>query len=91
MTQINSTDHKQRPEFETRSFEVRLNSEAWNRIERLITHLPYEVDTNQFVTDLLDHVQQAVYRSGSWEREAFRPMFGDEALDAAWMDDSDPL
>jgi hypothetical protein len=47
--------------------------------------------SNPFVTDLLDHVQKTVYRSGSWQRKAFRAMSGDEAFDAAWMKDSDPL
>ncbi len=91
MTEFEPSKQNPDHQFEARSFEVRLAPDAWQRIDRLISHLPYDVDANQFVTDLLDHVQQAVYRSGSWERVAFRGMFGDEALDAAWLEDSDPL
>lgn len=90
MTQFDERS-SQGPELETRSFEVTLTTRAWNRIDALMKHLPEGWDANQFLTDLLDHVQQAVYRSGSWEREAFRGLYGDEALDAAWRDDSDPL
>lgn len=32
---------------------------------------------------LLDHLDQAIYRPGSWERGAFSPVFGSEVLDEA--------
>lgn len=74
-----------------RAFEIDLPDEYWARIDRLVDAGDYLSDVPQFITKLLDHVQQGVYRSGAWERGWLAQCVGDEAIQAAYLREEDPL
>jgi len=52
----------------TRQLEIELPDQMWAILDRLVDAHPDVEGMDEFVSELLDHVQQVVYRSGSWER-----------------------
>lgn len=72
-----------------RLIEVDIPDEWWTRIERLAKACNYR-SSDRFIGSLLDHVQQGVYRSGSWERDWLERLVGPEAVAAAYELEDDP-
>lgn len=77
-----------------RKIEIDLPAATWTRIDRLAAHLPKDAvrtPLESFVADLLDHAQQGVYRSGSWERDWLLQCVGEEPVNSAYALEEDPL
>lgn len=71
-----------------RKLEIDLDDKSWTRIERLV-----EVrggDLEAFVSEILDHVDQGIYRSGSWERGWLAQCLGEECIEDAYDPGEDP-
>ena len=64
-----------------RTLTLDLDERAWQRLDRLAAAIPMSVE--DLVLVLLDHVQQGIYRSDSWEREWLARVVGDEAIEEA--------
>lgn len=79
----------EQPMTDKRTLNISLPEQSWTRIERLAEANGQSVEG--LVTDLLDHVQQGVYRSGSWERPWLEAITGEEAVAAAYAVDEDRL
>lgn len=71
-----------------RSVEINLPDECWARIDRVATAAGFRT-WNQFVANLLDHVQQGVYRSGAWERDWLLMVVGLDAITEAYEPSED--
>ena len=56
-------------------------ADALTERDRDVTGFAWSV--KNVLDELIDHVDQAIYRPGSWERSAFAMCFGGEALDLA--------
>lgn len=80
---------KTNPREETRSVRLRFFSGTWKRLEALAdSYCDGRVD--QLIRELLDHVDQGIYRPGSWERAWLAQVFGDEAVEEAMLEGPDP-
>ncbi|GAB5406965.1 MAG: hypothetical protein Aurels2KO_51960 [Aureliella sp.] len=67
-----------------RILQIDLPDDAWTRIDRISTELPYDAQTvEKMVTVLLDIVQKGVDRPRSKERELIIHCFGEEAIQEA--------
>jgi hypothetical protein len=74
-----------------RTLEIEMPHECWQRIDRLVDACNLAGGLEDFVTSLLDHVQQGVYRAGAWEREWLEQCVGAEAVRLAYEQETDPL
>lgn len=74
----------------TRTLDISLPDEMWARVDRFARSADYAT-VSDLVAELLDHVQQGVYRSGAWEREWLIQCFGEEAVQRAYESAEDPL
>ena len=80
-------------DYEKRTFEIELPEYMWQVIDRLAAAQAPHLDSGQveaLVTELLDHVQQGVRRSGSWERPWLERVIPLERIDEAYVIDDDP-
>lgn len=67
----------------TRQLTIDLPDGMWRILDRLVAAHPYVETMDALVVELLDHVQQGVYRSGSWERGWLEQAIPLEAIEAA--------
>ena len=74
------------------TLEIDLPDSMWQIIDRLAKADEMSGGTAEgLITNLLDHVQQGVYRSGSWERGWLCQCIGEDAIEAAYRPDDDPI
>jgi hypothetical protein len=73
-----------------RTLEVDLPDEWWARLDRLVAVHPHVESVDELLADLLDHLQQSIYRSGSWERLWLAQCVPEEAIEAAYDRQEDP-
>lgn len=74
-----------------RTLELDLDERRWRILDRLVAATEGTTSMDRFVEQLLDHVQQGVYRSGSWERPWLVQVVGSKAIDDAYEVEEDPL
>jgi hypothetical protein len=68
----------------SRTLQIDLPDDTWNRIDRLAATLPYDAQTvEKMVSVLLDMIQKGVDRPRSGEREWTIQCFGEEAIQEA--------
>lgn len=78
-------------EMETRQLNIALPPEMWAILHRLAKADEMSgASIEQLVTNLLDHVQQGVYRSGSWERGWLTQCIAEDAIEKAYIFQDDP-
>lgn len=73
-----------------RTIKVDQTDAAWQILDRLAAAHPYVGSLDELVGELLDHVQQGVYRSGSWERGWLAQCVPEEAIAGAYVPADDP-
>lgn len=76
---------------QARTLKITLDAESWARIDRLVAAHEYCDTVEDFVTELMDHVQQGVYRSGSWERGWLEQAVSDDTIQHTYLAEEDPL
>lgn len=67
---------------------VRLSADEYRRLQRLADAISQQrrggYGVQQILDELLGHVDQAISRPGSWQAAALGPVFGHDALTAAY-------
>jgi hypothetical protein len=70
-----------------KNIEATVSAEAYARLEKLAAAVNQrdhrELSVNDLAGIVLDGLDQAITRQGSWERESFTRMFGDDVLSKA--------
>jgi len=87
-------DRPVKTRMQKRTIDVELPREMWLRLDRLAEALPRDQKLSplqSLIVDLLDHVQQGVYRSGAWERQWLEQCVGPEAVAAAYEAEVSPF
>ena len=73
-----------------RTLTLDLPDEILDRLERLVEAFEPTASLDQLVALLLDHVQQGIYRTGSWERAWLERVVGAGTVADAYDPSEDP-
>ena len=80
------TEHVSKPATDTIVVSIRLDEGAYRRLQHLADAMSVygpACSVQGTIENVLEHLDSAICRPGSWERDAFAPLFGQQNLAAA--------